>query len=510
MPTAIGDEDRLVALGIAKTSRLGPERSDRPAFRARVQAVELFVFFGLTLMVGGAPWLYGGQSPFVLGWLTVGLTALGVLWLVASAREGAIRLVWSPIHTLFGAFVILSVVQGLPLPVAIRSIGSEADLLTADSASWKWITMNPQATGEIVWRLMVLFAYFLLVTTVMRTRRQVTVLVWTLMVSGCAISVVALMNHVAPERALFWRFDPDSLAFGPFANRAHFAAFVELVMPFALAALVVSPRRDYWPIFGVAVLMMSVAVVVSASRAGVVLIVLEALAFSVLSGGRRFRWLMVGLVLALGTAGVVRLTTGGGFDRLLRRFTEETLVVNPASPTNRLTIWRTTLTMVADQPLLGVGLGAFDVAYPRYDAGNGLRFTTHAHNEFLHMVSETGVVGGVMSLLFLLSGARIGRHALRQADAELRPPAIAATVGCGALALHSLVDVPLHVMANALVFLSAMALLLAIARMSTDLRVSSSARPPGSGDRPTRLPEEGYARRAVKTPVRRRLLARKE
>lgn len=499
MPTAIVDEDRHVAPHVAKTSRLGPEGSDRRPSRASVRATDVFIFSGLTLMVGSAPWFYGGQSPFVLGWLTVGVAVLGVLWSVTSAREGAIRFVWSPIHTLFGAFVILAVVQNLTLPVAIRSIGSEADLLTGSSASWKWITMNPQATGETVWRLMVLFAYFLLVTTVMRTRRQVTALVWTLIVSGCAISVVALINHVAPERALLWRFDPESLAFGPFANRSHFAAFVELVMPFALAALVVSPRRDYWPMLVVAVLMMSVAVVVSASRAGGVLIVFEALALIALSGGRRFRWLVMGLVLALGAAGVVWLTTGGAFDRLLRRFTEETLVVNPASPTNRLTIWRTTLRMVADQPLLGVGLGAFDVAYPRYDEGNGLQFTTHAHNEFLHVVSETGVVGGVMSLLFLFSGARIGRRALRQADAELRPPAIAAAVGCGALALHSLVDVPLHVMANALVFLSALAVLLTIARMSTAPRASSRASRPGPCDHPAPLAGEGGV---VRLPAR--------
>lgn len=477
MPTTIVDEDRLVALDVTKTSGLSPERSDRHHSSVGVRAVDGFIFWGLTFMVGSAPWFYGAQSPLVLGWLTVGLTVLGVLWSVKSALEGAIRLVWSPIHTLFGAFVILGVVHGLPLPVAVRSIGSEADLLGEGSASWKWITMNPQATGEIVWRLMVLFASFLLMTAVMRTRRRVAALMWVLIISGCALSVVALMNRVAPEKALLWRFDADALAFGPFANRAHFAAFVELVMPFALAIGVASPRRrDCWPILVVAALLMSVAVVLSASRAGVVLIVLEALVLIVLSGGRRFRWLVIGLGLALGVAGVVSLTTGGAFDRLLRRFTEETLVVNPASPTNRLTIWRTTLAMIADQPLSGVGLGAFDVAYPRYDTENGLRFTTHAHNEFLHVVSETGVVGGVMSLLVLLFGVRIGRRALRRADAELRPPAIAAAVGCGALALHGLVDVPLHVMANALVFLSAMAVLLSIERMSTAPHPSSSAR----------------------------------
>lgn len=463
---------------------------DVPTHERSVRTLDAVIASALVLMATIPSWFYGGHSRMVLAWLTVGLTSLFVFWAVRSALKGAFEFTWSPIHTVLVVFLILGLIQWLPLPIAVRPIGSDADLLGDDSMSWNRITMDPQATQEAMWRLLLLFGYFLMLTTSLRTRRRLSLLVWATVISGCAISILALFNHAAPERAILWRFDPESAAFGPFANRAYFAAFVELVMPFALAPLIVSPRRcDYWPILGVAVLLMSVAVVASASRAGVVLIVLEVVALMILRGGERFRRFVVGLVLALSVAGVVWLTAEGAIDRLLQRFRQETLVVNPASPTSRLTIWRTTLTMIADQPLLGVGVGAFGVAYPRYDTGNGLRVTTHAHNDFLHLIGETGVVGGLMCLLFLLFGLRVARRTLRRAEAELRPPAMAAAVACGALVLHSLVDVPLHVMANALGFLSAMAVLLTIQRISALPRASSSARSP-EVEGPTPLPKK--------------------
>lgn len=465
-----------------------------PTHERYVRTFDAIIMGALVLLATIPPWFYGGHSQMVLEWLTVALASLFVFWAVKSALKGAFEFVWSPIHTVLAVFLLLGLIQWLPWPIAVRSIGSDPDLLGEDGVFWNRITMDPQATEESLWRLLLLFGYFLMLGTHLRTRRRLSVLMWAIVMSGCAISILALFNHGAPERAVLWRFDPESPAFGPFANRASFAAFVELVMPFALAPLIASPRRcDYWPILGVAVLMMSVAVVASASRAGVVLIVLEAGALMILSGGQRFRWFVVGLVFALGVAGVVWLTTEGAIDRLLQRFSQETLVVNPASATSRLAIWRTTLTMMADQPLLGVGLGAFRVAYPRYDTGNGLRFTTHAHNDFLHLMGETGVVGGLMCLLFLMVGLRVARRTLRQAEAGLRPPAIAAAVACGALALHSLVDVPLHVMAIALGFLSATAVLLAIQRISALPRASSSAPSPG-GEGPSARAEKGRLR----------------
>ena len=70
----------------------------------------------------------------------------------------------------------------------------------------------------------------------------------------------------------------------------------------------------------------------------------------------------------------------------------------------RPVIWRSTLRMVADQPVAGHGLGQFTVAYPRYrDPEYFTRpkvapVTDHPHNELLLVAAEQGWLGVVATV----------------------------------------------------------------------------------------------------------------
>ena len=87
--------------------------------------------------------------------------------------------------------------------------------------------------------------------------------------------------------------------------------------------------------------------------------------------------------------------------------------IRPASANARLLIWRISLNMVKDHPITGIGLGNFAVKYMNYQAaffktptnidkwvyvaGN----VNHAHNEFLQILVETGIIGLLLFLGFL-------------------------------------------------------------------------------------------------------------
>jgi len=458
----VRDENRLLAVGATKQSVCGRRADGRRDIAVR--AIEAVGCGALVVIVALAPWFYGSTSPIVLEALTGVVAILGVLWAVRGALTGMIEFVWSPIHALFLMIVVLGVIHLLPLPIAVRSLGSGADLLGSGLDRWNRITLDPRATAEAVWRLGVLFGFFFLMTSLVRTRRRAATVMWAVTISGCVLSVVALFNHVAPEKAILWRFGPDSVAFGPFANRAHFAAFVEMIFPVALVRLVGSGG----PMIAAAALMMSLAVLLSASRAGIVLLVLEAVGVIALCGSRRARGVLLVCILILAPVGAALVGSEGALHRMARRFTEDTRGENGRASVNRLMIWRATGAMIADNPVLGVGLGAFAVAYPRYDEGNGLYSTTHAHNAYLQIVSETGLVGGIACFLFLFYGGRTAYRVIRRAQAQQRPLALAVAVGGGAVVLHSLVDVPLHVGANALVFLSGVAVLLTLGKTRAD------------------------------------------
>ncbi|RMG78622.1 MAG: hypothetical protein D6707_09595, partial [Bacteroidetes bacterium] len=87
--------------------------------------------------------------------------------------------------------------------------------------------------------------------------------------------------------------------------------------------------------------------------------------------------------------------------------------IRPASANARLLIWRISLNMIKDHPVTGIGLGNFAVKYMNYQAkffknpahinkwagvaGN----VNHAHNEFLQIFIETGMIGLFLFLTFL-------------------------------------------------------------------------------------------------------------
>ncbi|MHA1788595.1 MAG: O-antigen ligase family protein, partial [Candidatus Helarchaeota archaeon] len=79
-------------------------------------------------------------------------------------------------------------------------------------------------------------------------------------------------------------------------------------------------------------------------------------------------------------------------------------VFNQEDPSinTRLLIWRTTLEMIKEKPLIGHGLGAFQINYPLFQAQllkenpHLLKYITNpmdAHNEYLQLVAEIGIIG---------------------------------------------------------------------------------------------------------------------
>ena len=73
-------------------------------------------------------------------------------------------------------------------------------------------------------------------------------------------------------------------------------------------------------------------------------------------------------------------------------------VPGTTTPASRLSIWGKTIDMIADAPLVGVGLGNFRSIYETEyhpELANDLRRGAHAHNLWLHQAAEIGIVGAL-------------------------------------------------------------------------------------------------------------------
>ena len=126
---------------------------------------------------------------------------------------------------------------------------------------------------------------------------------------------------------------------------------------------------------------------------------------------------------------------------------------------SRLPLYAQLLGMIADHPLTGLGLGAFAQAYPPYHAPPVTAgfVWDRAHSSYLQGWAEAGLLFGSLPLL---GGALLGRALWCRArrNAPGRSLALAALSALLAMALHSTVDFPLEIPANAYLLLALIAL----------------------------------------------------
>jgi O-antigen ligase len=133
--------------------------------------------------------------------------------------------------------------------------------------------------------------------------------------------------------------------------------------------------------------------------------------------------------------------------------------VSSADPTTgRAHFWRVTLDIIRDYPLMGTGLGAFGLAFTRYDTRAGLLRVEQAHNDYLQTLSDAGIVGALLGLFFIVTLFRLGLQRSSSEDKFRRGVAVGALAGCFAVLVHSFFDFTLHTTSNALLFLVVAAL----------------------------------------------------
>ena len=167
-------------------------------------------------------------------------------------------------------------------------------------------------------------------------------------------------------------------------------------------------------------------------------------------------------VLLLGTGAVVGALFLVGPEGLVRNISQTQGEVEGTRSNDerfsRRDIWRATKGMIGDHPWLGVGLGAFPFAFTSYDQSSGAQRVEQTHNDYLQILADAGLVGGVLALTFIVLLFSTGFRAARTRDRRRRSIILGALSGCFAIGVHSFVDFNLQIIANAQLFLTLVAL----------------------------------------------------
>jgi O-antigen ligase len=326
--------------------------------------------------------------------------------------------------------------------------------------------MDVEATRGAVAVIFFLFVSFLIAANFFDTPRRLSTLANFLIIFGLALAVFALVQHFTWEGKLYWVRRATSAGAGtggPFVNRNHFAGYMEMLIPIPVAlALSRGTRGETRVFYGFAAAIMSIAEAASLSRGGMVSLAAGLLFLAAITAWRsregsrperkssfslRPAFLIVVMLGAI-AAGVVWV--GADFD-ILKRITHDPLTTSMA--TDRRGVWRDALTIIGTHPILGIGLGAFETVYPIYGRGDGTFVIQFAHNDYLQVLSDGGMVGGAIALWFIIVIARAVMQVTRSADPFLRALGLGSAAGVFALLVHSLFDFNLQIPSNALLFL---------------------------------------------------------
>jgi putative inorganic carbon (HCO3(-)) transporter len=233
--------------------------------------------------------------------------------------------------------------------------------------------------------------------------------------------------------------------------------FLGRVFPIGLAITLLGRglQRRKW--YGIALLPILTAIVLSQSRGAIFIgVPLSILAIGVLAGGR-WLWASVGMVIVGAIAAIPLLNS----PRVQALF-------NGAGDTSffRVALWKSTVQMIRDHPLFGVGPDNFLYAYRgRYMLPEAWQESSlsHPHNVILDFAARLGLIGLGVFIWLQLAFWRTAFSALRQAKSAMNVEHWALIIGLMASMVdfltHGMIDASYFVVDLAFVFMLTLALM---------------------------------------------------
>lgn len=119
---------------------------------------------------------------------------------------------------------------------------------------------------------------------------------------------------------------------------------------------------------------------------------------------------------------------------------------------NRLAIWQSTLELIKEKPLMGVGFGGYSAAITKFDSSSGKGTLLQAHNDYLELLANGGIISFLLVLTFGYIFIARSAKQFKSRDHLRRSSCFGAILGIIGISIHSLVDFGLHTMVNALLF----------------------------------------------------------
>ncbi len=402
------------------------------------------------------------------GLLVFGLLALTLISRIWQPQRSFTNLlVVSKIGWLFSIWILWISIQLIPLPnELLKWLSPHAhaiQYLAQAPENWVALSLDRDASLMMCLRVTTVAALVTLLFIFMNSEKRLFVFAIALVLCGVLEALIGL--------GIYWSgaVDPtvqvssrDTIGpVGTFISRNHFAGFMEMALAMNTGLILIKFKSQGFAtdwrswvrntsdlmlslrgFLLLAQLLMFAALILSGSRGGVFAFLIAVTVVGVgLSLQRGKATVLSWFPIVLAGAGAIFWFGGGAF---LNRISTLGLA------NNRLELAEVSLRIIADYPITGSGAGTFRWIFPLYkDVRFGGLFYEHAHNDFLEIAIEQGIVG---LLIFLtLVGVMLFKNYRTYCDRQNR---LARSVSLGAMIAgvsilsHSMVDFNLQIPAN--------------------------------------------------------------
>ncbi|MEP6924938.1 MAG: O-antigen ligase family protein [Pyrinomonadaceae bacterium] len=409
---------------------------------------------------------YGTVHPSLVGLFWLSAALLVVLWAADAFLSGALRFSRSWLQIPLIGAILFGLVQIIPFGLT-NEVGVQSVART--------ISYDPYQTQLAVWHFAALLIFFAAALSFVDSPQRLKFLALFITIFGFLFSFYAIIQNLLDPGRIYGFYErPFMQPFGSFVNKHNFAAYIEMCAAVPLGLLFSGAiAREKRLLYLTATGLMGIALVMSGSRGGLVALLAELVFLAVIATKNRTPgalFVKIGLAAALVAAIAVGTVLIGG-DSTLTRIAETAGSKDPTS--SRLQIWATTLDVIKQNPLFGVGWGAFGVAYTQFDPLNGRERVEQSHNDYLQILADAGIVGAILGAAFVFALFRDGWRRIGSDDNFRRGIAIGALAGCFAILVHSLFDFVLHTTAISLLFLT----LAALATLNGRVEAEENLRP---------------------------------
>lgn len=444
---------------------------------ARLEARQRGVVIATLVLLSWGSLAFGGNYQWAYWPMIVVAAVTGIVGICSPAPSSQMAGVIVAGMTVLLAAVVL---QLIPLPAPLLSfVSPHADPLLRTL----WVVYAAAPTGSPIAHassvspvdtstaVAFLVSYTLLMLGIARlSYSPLRLLVRGIVCLGIVLALIGIVQRPFFTGKVygFWEPSPPGSSFGPFINKNHFAGWMTMAIPLASALAVSAASRRpsrlrgrgrwlWWTspdaagalLAGFGAALMSAALLLSLSRSGIV----SGLAATCLFAWHLFRsrrqQSQIAALAMLAVAAVAALAAGVGLDQLIGRFADGSTM----TLSGRLATWQQTMAVIRDFPWTGTGINTYDIVMRVYQTIPGDGHLSAAHNDYLQLAAEGGVL--VAAPIVLVVGAVV-RTVVRRFEPQplgsgywIRVGAVLGLIG---IAVQSLADFSLQMPGNSALF----------------------------------------------------------